>query len=640
MVSLGNLMLELIFHIAVLVASGALIVFLLRQKGSYFRSVQILFLIGFLSFAGLAFFDLIKNFLVRSEEVVLFTTIGGVSAALVTAIVVEQAALTLYGKKREEVSSKSFFHEKLNILSVIYKGYAISVLIITWVFAPWQTRLVMNFWGNLVYNPVYEAWYLVALAIVLVGFIMYPCTLFYLASREYKEKIVVSSLRWLGLCWAGIGVTLIMYHGYLRELEIETVSIGYLFHLFFLGIIAYFFKKTNILESFIERPYPSISVSGGESFFFAYTPKTDKAKMFSNLILRGLTSGHRVIYKYPDNENEAVRSKLKEHGIDVERFEENESLILTTLSQFYLSDGIFDGEKAVRFLNKLKADSLKKGYTKLMDFVDLGDFSFLGEDKEKYIEYLNDERWKAYVDNYVIELFAANAEKASEKLIRKLTNVHMHAPIRLRHPVDLIVHADVFSKVIGRTRQQMTGRIILFESDPSSDYEKPIRDFVTEASTNGEPVALFTHKGSVIYSALSNRGGIKILLLTQRVSAPKVNTSTNEMLLPANNTPLLLDALEKMLKKSPHDNLNIVFDSLSSLILLVGFEQTYKFVRYALDMLASENSTALFLFSPDTHDQKVVSGLRSLFSNHLSYRNESLQIVKLPEFKLKAQIED
>jgi peptidoglycan/LPS O-acetylase OafA/YrhL len=84
-------MISLIFYIAVLLALGALTVFLLRQKGSYFRSVQILFVIGFLSIASLALFDLIKNFLVRSEGVVLFTSIGGVSAVLIAAIAVEHA---------------------------------------------------------------------------------------------------------------------------------------------------------------------------------------------------------------------------------------------------------------------------------------------------------------------------------------------------------------------------------------------------------------------------------------------------------------------------------------------------------------------------------------------------------------------
>ncbi len=105
--------------------------------------------------------------------------------------------------------------------------------------------------------------------------------------------------------------------------------------------------------------------------------------------------------------------------------------------------------------------------------------------------------------------------------------------------------------------------------------------------------------------------------------------------MPATNTPLLLDALEKMLKTSPNGKPNIVFDNLSSLVLLVGFEKTYNFVRYALDMLASNKSTALFLFSPDIHDQKVASSLRSLFINHVSYRKGTLQIAKLPQLKAK-----
>ncbi len=107
----------------------------------------------------------------------------------------------------------------------------------------------------------------------------------------------------------------------------------------------------------------------------------------------------------------------------------------------------------------------------------------------------------------------------------------------------------------------------------------------------------------------------------------------NAILLPANNTSLLLDALDKTLKSLPHGNLNIIFDSLSSLILSVGLQKTYQFVRYALDMLASTNSTALFLFNPDAHDQRVTSGLRSLFSNHISYRKEGFQIVKMSEPK-------
>jgi len=626
-------MIELIFYIAVLLALGALTVFLLRQKGSYFKSVKILFVIGFLSIASLALFDLIKNFFVRSEEVVLFTSIGGVSAVLITAIAVEHAALTLFKRSREKVHLKTFFRLKLNVFSAIYKGYTITILIIAWFFTPWQTQLVRNFWGKLVYNPVMEWWYLVSLTIVLVTFIAYPCTLFYLAGRKYREKKLASALKWLGLCWAGVGFVVMTYHGYLRSLKVETVSIGYLFQLLFFSIIAHFFKRTNTLEGFFEKLRQSAPFSGGESILLTYESEIDKMNQFSTLIWEGLASGNRVIYKYPVNEDEAVRKKLKENSIDVEKREKDGSLVLTTLSQFYFSDGVFDGEKAAKSLNELKADSLKKGYTRLIDFVDLGDFSFLEGKGDKYIEYLSDKRWKTYIDEHVIELFAVNSEKINKELLSRLTNLQMHVSLRSVHPIDLITQTNTFSKALELTHRQITGRHILLDFDPSSDYEKIIGNFATEALANTEPVALFTHKGSAIYSVLGNQKALKVIFLTQSVSIPQVDAQMNAILLPANNTSLLLDALDKTLESLPQGNLNMIFDSLSSLILSVGLQKTYQFVRYALEMLASTNSTSLFLFNPDAHDPRVTSGLRSLFSNHISYRKEHLQIIKLSESK-------
>ena len=164
-----------------------------------------------------------------------------------------------------------------------------------------------------------------------------------------------------------------------------------------------------------------------------------------------------------------------------------------------------------------------------------------------------------------------------------------------------------------------------------SNYEESIRDFVMEASANTETVIVFTSKGSVIYIILSERENVKFLLLTQLASTPKTDKSTGEILLPANNTSLILDALNKTVKNHPNGNLNFVFDSLTSLILQVGFEKTYNFVRYALEMLNSINATAIFLFNPSAHDQKIVSSFRSLFSSQVTFERGELEIVKSPE---------
>jgi len=629
----GNPVIELTFYFASLFTLGALIVFVLRQKGSYFKSVKILFLTAFTLVALTILFDLITNYFVKTEEAVLYREIGDLSAALIASVVVEHAALTVYKGKREKVSWKVFFSQKLNLLSVSFKGYVISVLILTWIFSPWERQAVLNIFGKTAYILVYEYWFGLLLFGVVFFFAAYPCMLFALSSRKYKEKSVANALKWLGACWIGTCFALFSFHGLSPIVGLEAIEISFLLYILYFGIIAYFFKKTTILESFFEMPYPSIRVSGGETVFVTYTSKTDKMKMLSAYIREGLLNGSRVLYKYPDGEDEAVRKELREHGVDVEGYEKNGSLILMTLSQFYLSDGFFDQEKGIRFLSELKADSLKKGYTQLRDSVDVGDFSFLGENMGKYIEYLNDERWRSYLDEYVTELFAVNTEKVSEKLLSELTKVY--TTTFTTRSIDLIGQVDVFSKALGLTHQQMAGKNILFEFDPASDYERIIQNFVTEALANAEPVAVFTRRGSTIHSALSKREAVRFLILTQRVSAPQVDTSTNEILLPANNSPLLLDALNKTLETCPQGNLSVVFDSLSDLVLFNGFEKTYGFVRYALEMLSSEKATSLFLFDPKAHDVKVSSGLRSLFNSQVTFGKEGLRIVRLSESMLK-----
>ena len=635
-------MMGLIFYIALLETLGVLVVVFLRQKGFYFRSVQMLFITTFSSFALIVFCDLTKNYFVRSESVVPFTTMISISAALIGAIAVEHAASILY--RREEISWKPFF-SKENLPSIIFKGYVISLLILTWALTPFQTQLVRDVWGGFVYSATYEGWYLVSLSVVAVAIVAYPCRLLVLSSRKFKEKEVSSALKWFGVCWVGVSFALIYFHVFMPSyLRIEMVAIEYLFIASFFGVIAHFFGKTTILESFFEKPYPSIPVSEGEIILLTYTPKADKMRAFSAFIREGIANGDRIAYIYPDEESDFVRSKLAKYGIDVDKYERDGTLFMKSLSEFFMPDGKFDKEEPIKTLLNRRAEAKRRG-CKVREMEDVGDFSFLKGQWQKYIDYWDDPRWGAppgvgiLYEPFIMELTAINVEGMSEAKVSDILKAFGGGRVAPTKLIDLIAHVDVFSKALGLTRQELTGRAILFEFDPASDYEKPVGDFVTEVLANVERVALFTHKGSVIYSALSNREAVKLLLLTQRISVPQVDTLTNEMLLPANNTPLLLDALEKTLKTSPHGSLNIVFDSLSSLILLVGFEKTHNFVRYALDMLASENSTALFLFSPDIHDQRVTSSLRSLFRNHVSYRKGSLQIVKMPEFNLKAENE-
>lgn len=196
----------------------------------------------------------------------------------------------------------------------------------------------------------------------------------------------------------------------------------------------------------------------------------------------------------------------------------------------------------------------------------------------------------------------------------------------------------VFSKAFGLNHQQLVGRRILLEFDPASHYEKAIRDFAAEALAHLEPIVIFTRRGSAIHSSLREQNTVKFFCLTQQVSAPK-EFSENEMLLPSNDTSLMLDVFDKTLKAHPEGVVNVVFDSLSDLVLSVGFEKTYRFMRYAVEMLASPRNLVLFLLNQHAHDSKVMSGLRGLFSDQISFGEEGIQTVKLSKAAEVGEVE-
>ncbi len=390
-------------------------------------------------------------------------------------------------------------------------------------------------------------------------------------------------------------------------------------------------QKGSYLKSMHKRAfnftYPSLQLSEGEHLVVFYTKKVDKWKLFSTYIKQGLREGDRVIYAYSNNDVEIVRTRLEENGIDIEKHEKNGSLVLLSVSHIYIRNGIIDKGQLINFWNDLKADTKKGGFKHERDLFDMDDLSFLGDQKEQYFEYLREAN-KQLMDPYMIELRAVNIEDISPQLIQEFKFLSTKS-------MDLIEHSDKFSKKIGVNHKDVTGRNLLFEFDPASNYEQAIRDFVLEASANAEMVIIFTYKGSTIYTLLKGHANVSFLLMTQLASTPKTDKNSEETLVPSNNTSILLDTLNKTVKGHAEGNINFIFDNLTSLILQVGFEKTYNFARYASEMLNSVQATAIFLLSPSAHDHKVASALRSLFSNQVNFEKGELEIVKLPEVLIK-----
>jgi hypothetical protein len=202
-----------------------------------------------------------------------------------------------------------------------------------------------------------------------------------------------------------------------------------------------------------------------------------------------------------------------------------------------------------------------------------------------------------------------------------------HPPTRL---INLLEHADTFSKRIGISHQELLGRRILFEFDPTSDYENIVDDFVKEAMANAEATPTFTYTASTIYKCLAKHPTIKFFKMS--TSAPNIQQeSENEILIPAGNINLILDFLAKVTKAHSETNVSIIFDGLSDLLISLEPERALVFLHNALHTLSSKRVTALFLLNSSAHDQETVSRLRSMFYTQLAYTKEGLQVVKLPK---------
>jgi len=223
-----------------------------------------------------------------------------------------------------------------------------------------------------------------------------------------------------------------------------------------------------------------------------------------------------------------------------------------------------------------------------------------------------------------IERLLVGRAPLSEELVRSFVEGFFIPPVTAVAQTQQ--HA--FSKTLGLNHQQMVGRNILLEFDPASKYEKTMQDFAAEALANAEPTIVFTRMGSAIHSSMREQKAVKFFLFTQQVSVPK-GLSDNEILLPSKDTSLMLDVLDKTWKAHPEGNINMVFDSLSDLVLTVGFEKTYRFMRYATEILTSPRNTVVFLLNQTAHDLKVASSLKGLFDDQISLGKEGIQTVKL-----------
>jgi len=313
-----------------------------------------------------------------------------------------------------------------------------------------------------------------------------------------------------------------------------------------------------------------------------------------------------------------------------------------------MPNGKLDYKQAVTDGIKWWNEAKRKGYKHARGLEDYGDFSVFNGQWQKFItDYYLDPRWDdpkasewvlsdvsreqqlgVVMSPFLMEITAVNVERMTQKEVTELLKALSGATVVPSHAfIDLFEYIDTFSRSIGLDHGQLTGRKILLEFDPVSNYEKVVDSLAKENMANVEPIFVFTSSTSPIHTYLAKHPAVKFFLTSLSTSTPK-STSENTMLLPAKNTPLILDTLSKVLETYEDANVYFVFDILSELLTTIGRERTFTFLRHALDLLSSEKTTSIFLLNTSAHETEVASRLRSLFSNQLTYSKNGLEIVK------------
>jgi hypothetical protein len=193
-----------------------------------------------------------------------------------------------------------------------------------------------------------------------------------------------------------------------------------------------------------------------------------------------------------------------------------------------------------------------------------------------------------------------------------------------------------FSNRLGRKTIHLKNTNFLLEVDPITNFEQLMEDFANETIGKGYTLFTFTSKGNPVYKVLANNPNfdekIKFFILSDRVSYPKATEQEQEILVPLHNQPVLLDILDKTLK-STSTGICMIFDSVSDLILSMGFQKCYQFLKLANEIIGDSEIVSVFLITQAGHDENTMAMIKTLFANQLSFEPSGLKIIKWTQSK-------
>jgi len=210
------------------------------------------------------------------------------------------------------------------------------------------------------------------------------------------------------------------------------------------------------------------------------------------------------------------------------------------------------------------------------------------------------------VDGHSIRIEKSKTRVENPVLPYRISNEGISFVTREPEQVEpfLELTGGAFSSSLGIDQDNLRGRQILFELDPLTRYDRPIRDFCVESINQDQDVIIITRRSSPIYRILDGEDNVHF------------RTSTEGTL----RTPI---------EQYTDRNVVMVIDGLTEKIILEGFETAFNYIKNAIELFSEMGVTSLFMINPKAHSPQHISTIRGLFSNHLAYDSKGLKKILL-----------
>ncbi len=479
---------------------------------------------------------------------------------------------------------------------------------------------------NTFYRAIGFSGLLLALAAtMIVAFTVYPFATLSRLRSQLKDHEVRDALRRISLCFAAVA-TLLLFGYSFESFGYSLLGLVHFACVILLIFAVTAFKRPTFLRAFlglVPSLGPNPAMMRGDQIVLIYENDHGRISSIARFVNEGVNQQNRVLYFHSSDEA-TVREELSINGVDVKHNLTKGNLRLPSIDSLYQGENLLDEEAAIGQCHELADETRALGKNGLRIVIDYGDST--KRPYQKFVTHITDPRW-ATPDHYV-QVMMTFASRAFENEKATLDLLKSKIPV-----IDLTESTDIFSRTVGLAHDEISGRKILIEYDPLSGYERILRSLATEAASNFERVILFTRMDSPIHSTMEDEVGLRMFVLTSRVSYPR-QESENVMLIPAFDSSLILDSMNKTIEAYASTPFTIIFDNISHQIFTIGTERAYSFVRQALELMVSNRITGVFLLNYPAHDAKTTSMFENLFDLELVSRPGA----RIPEVRKKAAL--